>query len=183
MYLLRPDLDGLVEWLNAESAVAWTVPDGGPGRWKAVPTVSSEWVVSKWRSGLWFVDSPLVTGSLAGPGTVVADPFAGWAEAPSAAGIFGELPGGATTTSLFRLEQQVEIDPKWGISRSALQWIGGHHSILGHKPADHEAKWWQRMRRHVKRLAEPRTVGRQTQWVFPAAAEAVASGVPFSKWG
>lgn len=117
MYLLRPDLDALVEWLNEERAVAWTVPDGGPGRWKAVPTVSPEWVAAKWRSGLWFVDSPLVTRTAAGPETIVADPFAGWVETPSSAGNFGELPGGPDATSVFRLEQQTKIDPQWGMAR------------------------------------------------------------------
>lgn len=75
MYLLRPDLDGLVEWLNAETAVAWTVPEGGPGRWKAVPTVSPDWVASKWRTGLWFVDSPLITDTVKGKSVLVEDPF------------------------------------------------------------------------------------------------------------
>lgn len=185
MYLLRPDLDDLVDWLNAEAAVAWTVPDGDAGRWRAVKAVDADLVASRWRSGLWFVESVLQTEDATGEAVLVEDPFAGWTEPPiPASGQPRELPGGPTSTWCFRLEQRVAMDPNGGLSRSAFQWIGGHYSILGHKPAAHESAWWQRLRRHVKNVAEPRsgTSARSTAWVFPAAAEAVAGGLPFSKW-
>lgn len=162
----------------------WLVPDADVNRWKATHAADADVVAAKWSTGLWFVDSPLMTRSSTGRELRIDDPFAGWNEPAGTNGEPRDLPANHLLTSVFRLEQQTAIDPRWGLSRSSLQWIGGHYSIVGEKPAEHEAKWWERLRRHVNKVAQPYpTKVRQRPWVFPAAAEAVENGLHFSKWG
>lgn len=184
MYMLRPDLDGLVQWLNEEPSVAWLVPDGEVNRWRAVVAVDADLVASRSCTGLWFVESALTTRGPTGDDLHITDPFAGWSEPPGVNGKPRDPPGDHNRTCVFRLEPRIAIDSRWGLSRTALQWIGGQYSAIGRKPAAHEVAWWERLRRHVKAVAEPHPVkSRQRPWVFPAAAEAVRSGVPYSKWG
>jgi hypothetical protein len=183
MYMLRPDLDDLVGWLNAEQAVAWLMPDGEVSCWRATMAVDPELVAARSCTGLWFVGSVLTTPSPTGELLQIDDPFAGWLEPLGANGEPRDPPANHNRTCVFRLQPQLAIDPTWGLSRSSLQWIGGHCSILGREPAEHENAWWERLRRHVKKVADPDpTMARQRPWVFPAAGEALRTGIPRSKW-
>ncbi len=180
LYLDHKDLQLSSQWLSSEEDIA-LIESAGPGDWKAV----LDFEISKsGRYCLFHKNSgplPLLTANSEEADEVIVDPFKGWSE--RRAGANPSFPYfGAGHPAIYWLN--VRINPGGQIGFSSFEWIGNHYSIIGQPAPEPAKRWWNRLRRWVKKNAEriPRSgsiEGAHSEvWAFPAALEAIKSGVP-----
>jgi hypothetical protein len=180
LYVDDADLEQLMSWLNTDEEIAFIVSDG-PKQWKAVPSLEK---IASGRYCIWHLPSgPL---PLVGYGSIkdgqVFDPWAGWTEVRTGADpstpYFGSHAGiiwlNAWPTS-YRNDAAIGL--------SSFEWIGNRYRIIGKPAPEATEKWWQRLRKSVKKVA--RRIPRNGPcdgpyleiWAFPSAYEAIISGV------
>lgn len=182
MYVDKADLQQLLSWLNSDEEIAFIVSDG-PKRWKAVPSLQK---IASGRFCIWHTPSgPL---PLLGYGTIkdtsVSDPRSGWTEVLTGADpntpYFGSGHPGIVWLNAWPAAYR---DPK-AIGLSSFEWIGNHYRCIGRPAPETTEKWWQRLRKSVKKVAHriprdgPCDGPRPEIWAFPSAYEAILSGVP-----
>lgn len=179
MYLDSEDLKDLSYWLNEEQEISIIVSIG-EGEWKATQDIS---INSDGRYCLYHKQSgplPFLKKSWTGKELMIPDPFSGWKEMKT-----GKNPNnpyfGAGHPAIFWLNARLGYDDKIGMS--SFEWIGNHYSIIG-KPAPEAAKkWWNRLRRRVKKISKriPRSGpidGNQKEiYSFPNALRKIESGI------
>ena len=176
-YATPSDIQTLVDWINNEPRIAWIVKDAQSGNeytWRAVDTVPH---IEPATYALWHQDSaPLIipSGSPDIPDVTVLDPFAGWKQTldnPNAT----EPWFGALLPGPYSLIFKANGHERGGaIGRSGFAWNGNYFRSIG-KGADAESeKWWNRLRRFIKKEAigipwPPDQAGRTGAYAFPEA--------------
>jgi hypothetical protein len=169
------DIEAVRTWLNDASEVAWIIKDGQSGdlhQWRAVKEIPQ---ISQPEYALWHLPSgPLniPSGKLGVPDTVVADPFAGWAQRLE--GVRWAPWFGANLPGPFHFHfRPIGREATDAVGRSGFSWAMDRFKSIG-KPADVSAKaFWQRLRRFVAsssiRQPWPDGSGRFSRHVFPEA--------------
>jgi hypothetical protein len=182
LYVDNADLQQLLSWLNSDEEIAFIVSDG-PKRWKAVSSLD------KFGRGcycIWHLPSgPL---PLLGLGTIkdseVPDPWAGWTELRTGADPDTPYFGAGHPGIIWLNARPTACRNPKAIGLSSFEWIGNRYRVLGRPAAETTEKWWQRLRKSVKKVSHriPR-VGPcdgplPEIWAFPSAHVAILSGVP-----
>ncbi len=178
----RSDIERIIGMLNADDDCAFIVSDG-PKRWKAVTRLESFrdgdyciWVRSGGSLPLLRPDGP--------SDELIKDPWGGWTEQPTGANpdqpYFG--PGHPAVVWF-----DIRTKGRGGagaIGISSFGWIGNHYRVLGSPAPEQVEKWWQRLRRAVKKSGKriPRTGpvdGPDPDvWALPSAYRAIVNGTP-----
>jgi hypothetical protein len=179
MYLNESDLFMLVSWLNAETEIAFIVANG-PSMWCAVHSIDQ---LSDFRYCLWHSGSgplPLLRKHL--PDTTVRDPWKGWKEkrpgANPATPYFG-----AGHPGVYWLNAKTESSREEGaLGLSSFEWIGNRYAAIGSPAPPITKKWWERLRRWVKKIAvqiprEGHVDGEGKEiWALPGALNEIKQG-------
>lgn len=155
LYIDLQDLETLSSWLNNEPDIA-IIESIGEGHWQARSDIS---IIASGRYCLFHKMSgplPLLVKNWRGKEAVILDPFAGWREKRTGAN--PKLPYfGAGHPAIFWLNVRIKNENE--IEMSSFEWIGNHYSIIGQPAPDAAKKWWNRLRRWVKKNSThiPRT--------------------------
>lgn len=187
LYLTKSDAESIVEWINAEENIAWIVKDSQQGNvylWKAIDKL--ERLESK-EYCLWYKGSNAIripSESVDTEDTIVLDPFKGWEQTLDTDS--AEIPWfGAAAPETFQFvfrESGKEFENS--IGRSGFGWIGNYYSIIGNKAPDECKKWWERLKRYVKKNATgipwPGELGsgKTGAYAFPEAYNQLLEGRP-----
>lgn len=155
MYLNEKDLKLLSHWLNQESDIA-IIKSIGERQWKAFDEISIE---SAGRYCLYHKKAgplPLLNKKNLGDDITVKDPFSGWTEIRSGADPTQPYFGPAKSAVYWL---NIRISSNSIIEMSSFEWVGNHYSIIGEPAAKATKKWWNRLRRWVKKQSThiPRT--------------------------
>jgi len=186
IYMVEDDVPILVDWLNGEENVAWVLKVAQVGclyRWQAFHTIAS---VAPGEYCLWHTQFQRLTipsGSPRVMDTAILDPFLGWnqwldhdrAQTPW----FGALHPGPFH---FCYNPKGHEAPN-SIGRSGFSWLADYFRPIGHGADLDSKKWWQRLRRFVKketvRVSWPPDIdSRLRAYVFPRANEMHMLGTP-----
>jgi len=181
MYLNHIDLQTLVSWLNNETDIAFIVRDGD-SRWRAVNAIDSP---HDSRYCLWHSESgalPLLRKHL--PDTAVRNPWDGWKE---------KRPGADPTTPYFGAghpgvyclnAKTASLRQPDALGLSSFEWIGNRYGVIGNPAPPVTKKWWERLRRWVKKQAvqiprEGPVTGQGAEiWGLPGALAEINNGKP-----
>jgi len=186
LYIDRDDLAELVDWLNGEKVIAFILSDG-PKRWRAFPELDRP--PPDGRICLWHTESgplPLlrskVLHTLLVPRGKVRDPFEGWREQRTGADPTGPYFGaGHPGVYWFDVHTRSRHHER-GIGLSGFEWIGNWYRPVGHPAPAVAMKWWQRLRRYVKKQAVriprdgPLDGPSPEIWVMPSAFASMRDG-------
>lgn len=177
-YLDRSDLSELSEWLSSEVDIA-LIESLGEGRWRAVNTFK---ITASGNYRLFHIPSgplPLLPNSHDEEKRPIEDPFQGWTEcragADSTQPYFG--PGHPAVFSL-----TVRLIDQGKPSTSSFAWIGNHYAVIGLSATDASKKWWQRLRRWIKKNGQNveavgfTWAGAKKVLAFPSARQRIGSG-------
>ena len=176
-YATRDDIETVVEWLNHEPCIAWIIKESQIDNeyvWRAVKTLTHIEPISY---ALWHTDSPplvIPSGSPDVPDSTILNPFAGWKQTLQGPNhtepwFGGLLPG---PYSLIYRDQGKESHD--AIARSGFAWLGNYYRTIGKGADPHSEKWWNRLRRFIKKEAivipwPPDSEGRTGAYAFPEA--------------
>lgn len=182
LYVDDADSQQLLSWLNTDEEIAFIVSDG-PKQWKAVHSIES---IVNGRYCLWHAPSgPL---PLVGHGTIkdgqVRDPWAGWTEVRTGANPNTPYFGAGHPGIVWLNARPISHRNSKAIGLSSFEWIGNYYRIIGNPAPEVTEKWWQRLRKAVKKVA--RRIPREGPcdgadaeiWAFPSAYESILSGTP-----
>ena len=182
MYIDNDDLKMIIDWLNQEECIAFIVNDGigvEKTKWKAVKSIND---YSHNRYCLWHVPSgplPLLTEEINFTKTIV-NPFEGWEEERTGADD-SQPYFGAGHIGIFWLDNSTKtIEKEKAIGLSCFEWIGNHYRILGYGAPEATEKWWQKLKRWVKKQATliPREENMKPEiWCFPGAMDKIQKGM------
>ena len=187
LYLTPSDADTIVEWLNNEIDIAWIIKDSQAGnvvRWRAVHTIEKmtarEYCL--WKIGAGNLRIP--SGALDVEDSIVLDPFKGWeqtlARPSDDTPWFGQ---DAPETFTFRFKENGK-EHENSIGRSGFYWIGNYFRAIGNGAPEECSKWWERLRRFVKKNAIgipwPGEIGsgKTGSYAFPEAFTQLKNGRP-----
>ncbi len=179
MYLVEEDLHSLSSWLTDEAKIS-LIQTIGPGEWQAFEDFE---VYEPGRYCLFHSESgplPLLSNDPDRPDSEVSDPFAGWVE--HRAGANPNQPYfGAGHPAIFWLN--VRLKENGIVGMSSFEWIGNHYSQIDRPAPEVSKKWWERLRRWVKKQSFiiPRDgpldgTGKEI-WAFSSALLEFESGV------
>ncbi len=170
------------EWLNQNDEVAFLVSDGSK-RWKAALHTPE---LPGLRICIWHIPSgplPLLGSTPKSPNGIVVDPWSGWDELRT--GADASVPYfGAGHPGIVWLN--VRVAAKWakaGIGLSSFEWIGNHYALIGNTAPDVTERFWQALRRWVKKNAKripregPIEGAHPEIWAFSSAKTAFDRGV------
>ncbi|MES2824807.1 MAG: hypothetical protein V4732_14480 [Pseudomonadota bacterium] len=154
LYLTESDAKIIIDWVNADSDIAWIVKDsqiGNTYRWKAVNELHS--VESK-SYCLWFIGSgPLriPSGSVNVKDVLVLNPFVGWEQTLKHE--LAEVPwfGAAAPETFHFTFREFSKRNEHAIGRSGFNWIGNYFSVVGTVAPPECKKWWEKLKRFVKK--------------------------------
>lgn len=179
MYLDLEDLKDLSYWLNEEQEISIIVSIG-ERQWKAINNIS---IISNGRYCLYHKHSgplPFLKKGWTGKELMIPDPFSGWKEMKT-----GENPEspyfGAGHPAIFWLNIRTGTDEEVGMS--SFEWIGNHYSIIGSPAPEAAMKWWNRLRRRVKKISTqiprsgPIDGNHREIYTFPNALRKIENGV------
>jgi hypothetical protein len=150
IYATTVDFDWLRELLAVDGEIAFVVADG-PRRWRATLTIDK---LPPGRHCLWHVPSgplPLLNRAADAPPAHVPDPWRGWAELRT--GVDPTTPYfGPGHPGIVWLNARVESHPNC-VALSSFEWIGNWYSIIGSPAPKVTEKWWQSLRRRIRKVA------------------------------
>ena len=151
-YADEEDFRVIHDYLNQNEEVAFIVSDG-PRRWSATHTIPS---MDGVRVCLWHVPSgplPLLHPHPSKTVDSISDSWSGWTElrtgADSTCPYFGAGHPGVIWLNHRPKAQRVPD----GIGLSSFEWIGNRYSVIGSPAPKVTEKFWQRLRRWVKKSA------------------------------
>jgi hypothetical protein len=181
LYVNDADLQELLSWLNSDEEIAFIVSDG-PKRWKAVPSLEK---IANGRYCIWH--SPSGPLPLLGHGTIkdsqVRDAWAGWTEVRTGADPNTPYFGPGHPGIVWLNARPTAYRTPKAIGLSSFEWIGNRYRIIGSPAPETTEKWWQQLRKCVKKVARriprdgPCDGPRPEIWAFPSAYNAFLSGV------
>ncbi|WP_370052365.1 hypothetical protein [Neptunomonas sp.] len=185
LYLTKNDAESIVEWLNGESDIAWIVKESQEGklyRWKAVHSIDA---IQAKKYCLWKIgagDLRIPSGNHEIEDTVVLDPFRGWEQRLNVSAAETPWFGAAApeTYTFTFLERGKEHEDS--IGRSGFNWIGNYFSEIGNSAPDECKKWWERLKRHIKKnstgIPWPGELGsgKTGAYAFPEAYDQLLKG-------
>jgi len=181
IYADDTDFQVLHGWLNQNEEIAFVISDG-PSRWRAVHTVPS---IDSRRICLWHIPSgplPLLHPHPSKRIDSITDPWSGWSGLRD--GADKSCPYfGAGHPGVFWLNHwpHGRREPQ-NIGLSSFEWIGNRYSVIGSPAPEVTEKFWQRLRRWIKKMAIqiPRSGpvdGEHPEiWAFPSALAAFRNG-------
>lgn len=185
LYITKNDSKTIVEWINSESEIAWIVKEYQKGkqyRWKAANSIES---LNSTEYRLWKIGSGPLRIPSGNPGTedsVILNPFQGWEQTLKTD--TAEVPWfgvAAPETFGFKFnEKGKEADSS--IGRSGFTWIGNYFGIIGISAPDDCKKWWERLKRYIKKNATgipwPGELGsgKTGAYAFPEAYQQLLKG-------
>jgi hypothetical protein len=208
-YALEKDIEFLNDWLNQEEEIAFLISQG-KGYWKAVKAHEIPFDIGNQKTtfegtvfvtpnraeyALWHIPSgalPLITPKSKGKprftkddwnDSIISDPWKGWQE--EITGANSVIPYfGAGHPGVFHLEIKTSHADN-EIPMSNFGWIGNHYKIIGSAADKTTEKFWNKLRRMVKKVSShiPRANNPQSKpeiYAFPQAYEAIKSGRPCS---
>jgi hypothetical protein len=147
LYLNKSDEKELLTFLNQEDEIAFIVSNG-ENNWKAVNTINE---FPEQRIVLWHTPSgklPLLT----------PDDSEEWIEEPSN-GWIEKRKGADERTPYFGagwpgvIHLNIRTNNESEIGMSSFEWIGNHYSIIGISASETTKKFWNRLRRQIKKRA------------------------------
>lgn len=173
MYLDSNDLSVLSDWLNNEDDIT-IIQSTGPNQWQAFDEIS---INSSGRYCFYHKKSgplPLIEKNSSDKHISIEDPMKGWI-------LNRRSPYfGAGHPAIFWLNIHLENDPIIGLS--SFEWIGNHYAISGSPAPDVAKKWWNRLRRWVKKQSGhiprygPINEGKNEIYAFKSALKKIESG-------
>ena len=182
IYATTADFESIRAWLNDESTVAFVV-SAAPGQWVAKPTID---LLFQRRICLWHVPSGPLPLAGAEPNEAPAwidDPWVGWRERRAGADTSVPYFGAGHPGVIW-----LNVRPSGGndpgiLGLSSFEWIGNHYRIIGSLAHPETEKWWQRLKRWVKKnsILVPRG-GLSSQleseiWTLPHARDQLLAGI------
>ena len=180
MYIDKSDHKLLIDWLSAEEDIAFIIGDG-PKKWKAVHSIEQYEDI---RYCLWHIKSgplPLLCKNF--PDGKISDPFKGWKEKRTGSDpsvpYFG--PGHPGVYWLNAKTESLSSNDSLGLS--SFEWIGNWYKPIGVEAPIVTKKWWERLKRWVKKNAIriPRygewDGDHPEIWAFPSALESIKNGI------
>lgn len=183
IYASEQDVAEILAHLNEAEELAFVVSNG-PGKWKAVPSISS---LQPGRYCLWHLPSgslPLFKGSDIHPGEV-ENPFEGWAEVKAGANpstpYFGAGHPGIIWLNI-RLNGTCTLTGATTIGLSSFEWIGNHYRSIGASATAETEKFWKALGRWVKKHSVKVSRGGPQQptppeiWAFAGAQAMFENG-------
>lgn len=181
LYADEDDFRDVLSWLNSDADIAFIVADG-PQRWRAVARLE---ILTYGRYCLWHLPSgPL---PLLGQGTIedsqVPDPWAGWQEVRTGAEPSDPYFGSGHPGIVWLNARPVSPYQPRAIGLSSFEWIGNLNRIIGMPAPECTTKWWQRLRRTVKKVAiqiprhGPSDGPDPEIWAFSSAYGRIQSGI------
>ncbi|MGA2053600.1 MAG: hypothetical protein ABSH19_09840, partial [Opitutales bacterium] len=143
----------ILEWLNRNDEIAFIIADG-PGRWRAtlnIPRVDAP------RTCLWHVPSgplPLLRPHPSRLTDPIFNPWKGWVELRTSTNqttpYFGAGHPGVVWLNR-RLQARLFGE---GVGLSSFEWIGNRYSVIGSPAKEVTEKFWQSLRRWVKKSSK-----------------------------
>ena len=181
IYADRNDIERVVAILNADNDCAFIVRDGRK-RWKAVLRLET---AADGRYCIW-VRSGGALPLLRSDGTedgLIENPWEGWS--PQRTGADPSVPYfGPGHTGVVFLNVRTQGRGGGAIGLSSFEWVGNYYRILGRAAPPEVEKWWQRLRRSIKKIGKriPRDgpIGGPDPeiWALPSALASIANGAP-----
>ena len=151
MYATENDLKGILDFLNVDDDIAFIVGNGAKS-WIARET--AEFSDHSWYC-LWHIPSgplPLEKEYGTDPG-VIEDPWSGWTEIRT--GGRPDRPYFGDPTGVIWLSAHVESRQNEGaLAMSGFSWIGNYWRPLGRSAKPVTEKYWNQLRRHLKKQAQ-----------------------------
>lgn len=198
MYILDKDLDFLNDWLNQEEEIAFLITNGHK-KWiaKEEHDIIADIGTQKFAEyNMWHIPSgqlPLLDPNKGGEKLKfgkddwnedgkVDNPWLGWTE--NRTGANSRVPYfGAGHPGIIHLEVKLPYDTE--IRMSNFGWIGNHYKIIGNGANELTEKFWNKLRRMIKKVATqiPRSnypSGKKEIYAFPTAYEEIKNGRPCS---
>jgi len=182
IYADREDFEFLIDWLNNEDDIAFIVPNGHKS-WIANKELNN---FSNERLCLWHVPSgalPLLRGDTAQPDGIIENPWGGWTEERTGANPNNPYFGSGHPGIIWLNVRYESNEDKDTIGLSSFGWIGNWYRIIGQAAPAATEKWWQRLRRWVKKSSvriprEGPIDGPDPEiWAMKSALEKIKSGV------
>jgi len=189
LYADRQDVEQILDFLNTDSEAAFIISQG-PGRWKAVEQLRT---FNDGRYCIWcHSGGPLPLVRAKGRDGIIQNPWAGWTQGNPWAGSAEEVTEadlslpyfGPGHPAIIWFNISTQGTEKDGIGLSSFEWIGNHYRILGSAAPPAVEKWWQHLRRTVKKSAKriPRSgdpSGPHAEiWALPSAYAKILAGAP-----
>jgi len=112
----------------------------------------------------------------------ISDPWSGWTELRAGADSTCPYFGAGHPAVIWLNQRPKSKQAPDGIGLSSFEWIGNHYSLIGSPAPEATEKFWQRLRRWVKKSAImiPRVGAvdgpHPEIWAFPSALAAFRSG-------
>lgn len=179
MYINEDDAKVVCSWLSEERDIAFIV-SSGPKKWRAEERLDeygdARYCVWHCRSG----PLPLLRKML--PDGRISNPWKGWKQ---------KITGGDPTIPYFGpghpgvywldLRTRSQRNPG-ALGLSGISWIGDYYKALGNPAPEVTKKWWQRLRRWVKKQAiriprkGPCDGPNPEIWTFPSAFREIQNG-------
>lgn len=205
MYLLKNDVAYLNDWLNQEEEIAFLISQGHKqwiacekhdmlgDIWRQKLGNSYDFLVPNFvEYNLWHIPSgplPLIESNSEGlklkfneekcnDDGKINDPWSGWTEIRTGAN--SRIPYfGAGHPGVIHLE--IKTSDNGEIPMSNFGWTGNHYKIIGNGADQSTEKFWNKLKRMIKKVATqiPRsnsTEGRKEIYAFPNAYEEIIKG-------
>ena len=181
LYADEEDFRVIRDYLNQTEDIAFIVSDGSR-QWRATQTIPR---MDEARICLWHVPSgslPLLHPLPSKTVDSISDPWSGWTELRTGADSSCPYFGAGHPGIIWLNQRPVSKRVSDGIGLSSFEWIGNHYSLIGRRAPAVTEKFWQRLRRWVKKSAVmiPRSgaldgVGAEA-FAFPSALSAFWNG-------
>jgi len=145
IYLNKSDEKELLNLLNQEDEIAFLISNG-ENRWKAVRSLDD---FPNSRIVLWHIPSgklPLLNSD--DQEEWINEPFLGWTEKRTGNDVSNPYFG-AGWPGVIHLNIRTEDNER--IEMSSFEWIGNHYSVIGISASDTTKKFWNRLRRLIKK--------------------------------
>lgn len=156
LYLQKQDIKTLNDWLNQEGEIAFLVSNGNKSwiakkQYEILPDLDNP-DFGFLQYNLWHIPSgslPLLQNN--GEPKEIIDPFEGWIE--SRTGANSKVPYfGAGHPGIISLD--IRISNSHEIPISNFGWIGNHYKIIGNGAQDSTVKFWNKLKRSIKKLSK-----------------------------
>ena len=181
VYADEEDFRTVLDYLSQNDEIAFIIFDG-KGRWRATHTIPQ---MDADRFCLWHIPSgslPLLHPHPSKQIDSITDAWSGWSELR--AGDDSSLPyfGAGHPGEIWLNHRPQGKRETQNIGLSSFEWIGNRYSLIGKPAPDVTERFWQKLRRWVKRTAAqtPRSGsvdGEHAEiWAFPSAMAAFCAG-------